>query len=233
VVTDEPGTKFLTTDKIDISLVITNFNRARFLDRAIRSCLSQLILRRYIEIIVVDDYSTDDSSAVIGEFENEVRVFKNEKNLGVAASSNIALAEARGTYWMRVDADDFLNAHACAFMMSVLDENSETSYVYCDHFRVDQRGAKIEKIRLNNEQTLYEHGAGILFRTQALRDIGGYDESLRNCEDYDLLLRLKQSKYTGFYLPVPLYRYYIHGENITLSRDRDIFRKIVEAKHGV
>ena len=223
----------MTTDKVDISLVITNFNREKFLDRAIRSCLSQLILRKTVEIIIVDDNSTDDSAAVMREFENETRVFWNEQNLGVAASSNIGLNNAGGTYWMRVDADDFLNAYACAFMSGVLDENPDITFVYCDHYRVDARGAKIEKIRLNDEQTLYGHGAGVLFRTEALREIGGYDESLRNCEDYDLLFRLRKSGHEGFYLPVPLYRYYIHGENITLGQDREAYRRIVEAKHGV
>jgi len=223
----------VTVDSIDISLVITNFNRGKFLDRAIRSCLSQLIFRKTVEIIFVDDHSTDDSMTIIREFDDEVRLFTNDENLGVAASSNIGLQNARGQFWMRVDADDFLNAHACAFMSGLLEENLDMAFVYCDHYRVDQRGAKIEKVRLDNDESLNEHGAGILFRTQTLRDIGGYDESLRNCEDFDLLVRLKKAGHEGFYLPMPLYRYYIHGENITLGQDRAVYRKIVEAKNGI
>ena len=134
---------------------------------------------------------------------------------------------------MRVDADDFLNAYACAFMGTILDENPGIDFVYCDHYRVDEQGAKISKIRLDNENALFEHGAGVLFRTAALREVGGYDADLRNCEDYDLLLRLKQKGRQGYYLPVPLYRYYIHGQNMTLGADREAYRKIVEKKHGV
>jgi len=216
-----------------ITLVITCHNRARFIDRAIRSCLSQLILRKDIEIIVVDDHSTDNSLDIIKEFHNDVRLFVNDRNRGVAYASNVGLENARGEYWMRVDADDFLNAYACAFMGGILDENPEISMVYCDHYRVDEHGAKISKIRLNTHEALYEHGAGVLFRTAALREIGGYDVSLRNCEDYDLLLRLMRANHEGYYLPVPLYRYYIHGENITLGEDRQAFREMVEKKHGV
>tara|TARA_Y100000294_G_scaffold15190_1_gene13574 strand:+ start:377 stop:1048 length:672 start_codon:yes stop_codon:yes gene_type:complete len=218
---------------IDISLIITNYNRAEFIDRAIRSCLHQLILRRNIEVIVVDDASDDGSLEVLQEFSKDVKIIVNDTNKGVAYCSNIGLLNARGKYWMRVDSDDFLNDYACAFMSAVLDENEEIHYVYCDHFRVDTRGVKISKIRRDTEKVLFEHGAGIMFRTGVLKEVEGYDESLRNCEDYDLLYRLKKRQFKGFYIPIPLYRYYIHGRNITLTPDREKFRKIVEAKHGI
>lgn len=218
---------------VEFTLVVTNFNRAQFIDRSIRSCLVQLILGFRHEVIVVDDASTDNSLDIIQEFSNDVRLFTTDANRGVAHASNIGLENARGRYWMRVDADDFLNMYACAFMGLILDENEAVDFVYCDHYRVDTRGVKISKVRLNNEQALLEHGAGVLFRTDRLRDIGGYDESLRNCEDYDLLYRLKEKGRKGYYLPVPLYRYYIHGENITLDTSRAEFRKVVEKKHGI
>lgn len=221
------------TSQVDFTLVITNYNKARFIDRAIRSCLMQLVLRRNIEIVVVDDASTDNSLQLIQEFKNDVRLLVNKTNKGVAHASNLALKESRGRYWMRVDADDFLNMYACAFMAGILDENEDIAFVYCDHYRVDVHGVKISKVRLNNDETLYEHGAGVLFRTEALREIGGYDESLRNCEDYDLLYRLKKNGQKGYYLPMALYRYYIHGENITLTPEREQFKKIVEQKHGI
>ena len=220
-------------NRCDFTLVITNYNKARFVDRAIRSCLMQLVFRRNIEIIVVDDASTDDSMKILREFDSEIRLFENEKNKGVAHASNLALANSNGEYWMRVDADDFLNMYACAFMGSLLDENSDLDFVYSDHYRVDVHGAKISKVRLDTDEALYEHGAGVLFRTDVIREIGGYDDSLRNCEDYDLLYRLKQSGRKGHYLRVPLYRYYIHGENMTLTDERQQFKKIVKDKHGI
>jgi glycosyltransferase involved in cell wall biosynthesis len=218
---------------IDFSLVVTNYNKGRFIDRAIRSCLMQVMFRRNTEIIVVDDASTDNSLTMIQEFARDVRLFAIPTNKGVAHASNLGLKEARGRYWMRVDADDFLNMYACAFMAGILDENEDVDFVYCDHYRVDVHGVKVQKVRLDTEEALYDHGAGVLFRTAVLQQEGGYDESLRNCEDYDLLYRLKKAGRKGYYLPVPLYRYYIHGDNITLSAERQQFKKIVEAKHGI
>ena len=216
---------------MDFTLVITNYNREQFIDRAIRSCLMQMILRRTVEIIVVDDASTDGSIEIVREFSNDVQVFRQEANQGVAAASNVGLAHARGRYWMRVDADDFLNSHACAFLGSILDENPDIDFVYCDHHRVDVRGVKVSRVRLDNDEALYEHGAGVLFRTEKLREIGGYDASLRNAEDRDLLMRLRADNAKGYYLPVSLYRYYIHGGNISLGADREVYRTMVTDRH--
>lgn len=217
---------------IDISFVITNFNREKFIDRAIRSCQSQVLLNKKGEIIVVDDGSTDNSINYIWEFRDKIRLFQNETNKGVANASNIGLASSRGKYWMRVDADDFLSMYASLFMAQILDSNEEFGFVYCDHYRVDTIGVKQEKVKLTDDKTLYEHGAGILFRKQLLDEIGGYDESLNNCEDYDLILRLQKRGIKGFYLPIPLYRYYIHGANITLDPERAEYWEMVEKKNG-
>ncbi len=216
-----------------ISIVITNYNKGKFIDRAIRSCLSQLVIQRIIEVIVVDDCSTDNSMQILEEFSSSIKIIKNSKNRGVSYASNVGLSHSNGDYWMRVDADDYLSINACEIMSSILDSNREISYVYADHYRINVNGFKESRIHLNNRKALYEHGAGVLMRTEMLRSIGGYDENLRNCEDYDLLYRINKSGYKGFYLPIPLYRYYIHGDNITLTPEREKFRKVVNMKHGI
>lgn len=213
------------------SLVITNYNRVNFLDRAIRSCTQQILFRQPMEIVVVDDGSTDGSKDILEEFAPEIRAFYSDANHGVAHASNVGLRESIGEYWMRVDADDYLNQYACAFMGAILDENPEVDFVYCDHYRVDIRGVKIEKVKLDNDETLREHGAGVMFRTERLRALDGYDESLANAEDWDLIARLQNSGATGYYLPVPLYRYYIHGDNITLTAEREQYLDIVKERH--
>ncbi len=217
---------------MDISLIILNYNLSQFVSRAIRSCLAQIIFRRNVEIIVVDDNSTDDSLKIINEFKNEITLIKNKSNKGVGYSSNQALKKSKGKFWMRVDADDFLNQHACQSMLYLLEENHNFDYVYCDHYRVDVDGVKINKVKLNKRENLFKHGAGVMFRTNVLKRIGGYNEKMRNCEDYDLLARFHVNKKKGFYLPVPLYRYYIHGKNITLNKERKMMEQKVREKYG-
>lgn len=216
-----------------LSIVITNYNRAKFLYRSIRSCLDQLLIRKTLEVIVVDDCSTDESLLLLREFNFDVRVIAGGENRGVAHASNVGLQEARGAYWMRVDADDFLNKHACAYLSMILDENHDYSYAYCDHIRVNMNGTKEERVRLDGDEALRNHGAGILFRTDVLRDVGGYDESLRNAEDYDLLVRLARAGHTGYYLPLAMYRYYIHETNLTLQEDREEMKQLVRERYDV
>jgi len=215
------------------SYIILNHNRAEFIERAIRSCLGQLFFRKEFEIIVIDDNSTDNSLEIISEFKNEIKLIKNKKQKGVGYCSNQALDLAKGKYWMRVDSDDFLNAYSGPISSMILDDNPDISFVYSDYFKVDVRGVKIEKIKLDSEKKRLEYGAGVNFRKSVLNDVNGYDSSLQNCEDYDLFLRLKKLNYKGFYLPIPLYRYYIHGKNITLKKQREIIKRKVIARHEI
>ena len=218
---------------MDFSIVITNYNKAPFLDRAVRSCLNQFLLRKKVEVLVVDDCSTDESKTILKEYEESIKIVELSSNKGVAYASNVGLERSQAPYWMRVDADDFLSAEACSHMGAVLDSNPEYDFVYCDHVRVDLRGLRQDHVRLDSDRKLFAHGAGILFRKDRLAEIGGYDENLKNAEDYDLLLRLKKTGSKGFYLPVPLYRYYIHGANMTLSDERSLYWEKVNKKHGI
>ncbi|RME26676.1 MAG: glycosyltransferase [Candidatus Zixiibacteriota bacterium] len=218
---------------VDVTIVITNHNRAHFLDRAIRSCLDQLVFRQRLEVLVVDDGSTDDSLSILQTFENDIQIIALPNNRGVAAASNVGLGAARGRYWMRVDSDDFLNRMAVTFFSALLDENPQYAYCYGDLYRVDDLGHKTSKTRLDCQEALFEHGAGVMFRTEILRALGGYDERLREAEDYDLFRRLTAAGHRGFYLPLPLYRYHIHGGNVTLNGNREYYKALSNGKAHV
>ena len=71
-----------------------------------------------------------------------------------------------------------------------------------------------------------------MFRKDIFDKVGPYDEELRNCEDFDFFARVMQS-YKGFHLPLPLYRYYIHGENISLTKEHIFYKKIVRKRYGL
>ena len=214
-----------------VSIIITNFNRCKFLDRAIRSCFDQSISRDIeTEVIVVDDGSTDDSLKMLSTFKDNIKVIKHEKNLGVAAASNTGINFCKGDFIIRLDSDDFFSKYSIQILSQILIENEEYGFVYSDHYRVDEKGFKEQKIKLASNEDLFEHGAGVLFRKKVFEDVGLYNESLKNCEDYDFLVRVI-SKFKGFHVPIPLYRYYIHGDNISLSKDRKKFKKVVKKIH--
>ena len=221
--------------KTDISIIILNYNRSTFLERSIRSCVDQIIFNKTIEIIIIDDGSTDDSHKIYKNLKSyrNIRVFKNKKNMGIGYSSNLALNKSKGDYIIRVDSDDFLNKHAIQVMSGILDYNSYLSMVFCDHYRVDVEGHKEELVKLNTLTKIKNHGAGILFRKKSIIQVGGYNKNLKEAEDYDLITKLKKKKFKSFYLPIPLYRYYIHKDNISLSGNRNKEISKIKAKYNL
>ncbi len=210
----------------DVSVIITNFNNKPYVGRAIRSCIKQSLPRSLYEIIVVDDCSTDKSQDVLVGYSNEINTIFLDKNVGVAEASNMGIKMALGRFVIRVDSDDYINEHTLLFMREILDKNHDIGFVYCDHFRVDKEERIIERVDLDTLDKVYRHGAGIMFRKQYLEAIGLYDTDFRNAEDYDLLKRYIKN-FNGFRLPMPLYRYRIHENNMT--RDEGV-RKEWETK---
>lgn len=217
--------------KKTVSIIIANYNRCKFLDRAIRSCLDQSNSRNIeIEIVVVDDGSTDDSLKMLATFEDNIKLIKHENNLGVAAAANTGIKFSKGDFLLRLDSDDFLSKYSVQFLSEILMANSEYGFVYSDHYRIDEKGFKVQIKKIITNEDLFEHGAGVLFRKEVFNEIGLYNESLKNCEDYDFLIRVV-NKFKGFHVPIPLYRYYIHGDNISLKDDRKKFKELVKKKY--
>ena len=120
-----------------VSIIITNFNYQNYLHRCIRSCLGQSLSDNLYEIIIVDDNSTDNSLNILKSYErfNNLKILKNKKNLGVAASANKAIKNAKGKYFVRLDADDYINKDMLKIMSAYIESNNNLFGVACDYFR--------------------------------------------------------------------------------------------------
>lgn len=219
--------------KSSVSIVICNYNREKLVARAIRSCLSQVCNQRKVEVIVVDDGSTDNSISVIEGFGNEVKLISLPENAGVSHASNIGLDEAIGEYWMRVDSDDYLSSDAINIYSLILDNNKYLDYVFGDVLSLSVHGEVLKRINLSASDSHFEYGAGVLFRRELLLTSGGYDENLRNAEDYDLFLRLKTFGKKYLHVPIPLYRYYDGHDKLTKSSDRKESIEKINRKYNV
>ena len=93
-----------------ISVIVAAHNEERYIGRCLRSLLAQTFPRAKFDIIVVDDGSTDRTSAVLKTFGDEVKVLRNDTNMGLPASLNRAISSTHSKFVVRVDADDFVNA---------------------------------------------------------------------------------------------------------------------------
>lgn len=216
---------------MDVSILIANFNRENFLDRVIRSCQNQILLNKQLEIILVDDNSTDNSIQVVRKYSDEIKLIPLPENKGIGNASQVGLENSKGKYFVRVDSDDFISPLFLQVLTLALDQNQEYAFVYGDLIQIDEKENRLSKIALDSTQKLYNHGAGVLFRKQVLLEVGGYDSSLRHGEDMDLFIRLEKSGYKGLRLPLALYRYYKHSTNLTSNEVDHKIRKTIKERH--
>lgn len=211
-----------------ISIIITCFNREHFIGRAIRSAISQRFAPGQIEVIVVDDGSTDNSRAIIQDFGSAVDAVFNESNMGLPAARNLGIRRARGRFVLHLDSDDYVHEDLAYIEEMYLAHNSEWGAVCCDYMIVDEHEQHIERCSALEKPI----ACGIMFRKEHLIDIGLYDESLRYCEDEDLRIRFLE-KYTIGHVQLPLYRYTKHRHNMTNNKDAMAhYRKSLVRKHG-
>jgi len=214
-----------------VTVAILNFNRSAMLPRAIRSALAQKVDLIELEVIVVDDGSTDGSDRVVNSFSG-VRLIPLETNRGVGFASAVALEEAEGELFIRLDSDDFLSSNAVKTLCEALEGCSNCAFSYGDVRAIDEQKGLAQTIFLDSFAKLYHFGAGVLFRRQILIDLGGYDKDLRNCEDLDMFLRLERAGLSGVRVPVPLYRYHMHGSNTSMDFSRRKLWDEVFTKNG-
>ena len=211
-----------------ISVIVAAHNEERYIGRCLRSLLAQTFPRTKFDIIVVDDGSTDRTAAVLQTFGNDVKVLRNDENIGLPASLNRAISSTHSKFVVRVDADDFVNASFLEILHLFLTENPRMDAVACDYLLVDDREEVLARCDAMKEPI----ACGIMFRTEQLIDIGLYDESFLRHEDRDLRLRFLD-RYAIHHVALPLYRYRRHDENIT-NDTAEMYRheQRLREKHG-
>ena len=193
-----------------VSVIVAAHNEERYLGRCLRSLLAQRFERSRYDVIVIDDASTDRTSAVLATFGDSITVLRNETNLGLPASLNRAITSTHSKFIVRVDADDYVNSAFLDVMYMFLADNPQFDAAACDYLLVDDR----EEIISRRDAIKEPIACGIMFRTEQLIDIALYDESFLRHEDRDLRLRFLD-RYTIHHVPLPMYRYRRHDDNIT------------------
>lgn len=188
---------------IDISVCITCFNYSAYIKQAIDSVLQSDFGALSIEIIVVDDASTDDSWAVLKGLLTQasapITIIRNLWNAGVSKSRNVALAHAQGAFLMTLDADNHLQPQALSHLhAAMVDSDGAAAYGPVARMNPDGTLDCIVSNRPFDIDYLLTQGnyvdAMAMFRRHTLLALGGYDTALLaligGWEDYALWLTL-------------------------------------------
>lgn len=197
------------------SIIVTNYNYGKFIDRCIRSCLNQDFDKNKFEIIFVDDKSSDGSDRIVKKFQKfkNFKFIKNKKNLGVAGSANTGILKSKGEYLVRVDSDDYISKDLIKFLSTFLDKDKSLLGVACDYYYFNEKNSK--KIRVSARE--FPISCGIMYRRELLVNYGMYNQNFRHREEEELRQRLGNLYKIG-YLEIPLYRYRMHEKNKTKQK---------------
>jgi glycosyltransferase involved in cell wall biosynthesis len=202
-----------------VSVIIPVFNGERFLSPAIASALDQTFAD--LEVIVVDDGSTDTTPAIAGGFGSRVR-YVPQSNQGVAAARNTGLAMARGTYVAFLDADDVWLPEKIERQITCAERDRRLAAVGCGFFVTDERLNVREQIIPApcslTDLLLFRSNGGLNAGTAFLRKadvdaVGGFDPDLFICEDLDLAIRVME-RGDASCVPEALLLYRQHEANI-------------------
>ncbi len=177
-----------------ISVVIPCYNHASTIVRCLESVFAQT--HRSLEVIVVDDGSTDALDAVLAPFLDRIKLVRQE-NMGGPAARNRGFLESTGEHVLFCDADAILRADAFQKMSDALDAHPEAAYAYASF----QFGWKtfplgpFDPVRLKNHN--YIHTGSLIRREK----FPGFDESLKRFQDWDLWLTMLERGDIGVWVP--------------------------------
>jgi glycosyltransferase involved in cell wall biosynthesis len=206
-----------------ISVIIPTYNYARYLRDAIDSVLAQTVAP--LEIIVVDDGSTDDTPQVLAAYGEKIRAI-HQSNLGVAAARNTGLAAARGECIAFLDSDDLWLPRKLELQIARLESDPSLGLVHCGAETFDgeatldvlegMKGWVGEAILRLDRMVIPVPGSGILLPKRIIGEVGDFDVRLPPSDDWDLCYRVAARYPIGF-VPEVLVRYRLHGGGIHLN----------------
>jgi glycosyltransferase involved in cell wall biosynthesis len=198
--------------RASISVIIPVYNGERYLGDAIESILQQTV--QPLEIIVVDDGSSDATKEVAKKFESDIQ-YVYQENSGIPVTRNKGLELAKGELVTFIDADDILVENKLEIQLGLLDQKPEYEMVIGFLYRIPFSKA-YQEISLDGVKGECATSLGsTLLKKQVFEKVGNFDEEMALAEDVDLFLRILESgiKVWGHKDIVQFYRQ--HDQNIT------------------
>jgi glycosyltransferase involved in cell wall biosynthesis/SAM-dependent methyltransferase len=205
---------------VSVAVIITTYNHAAFLDEAIRSVIHQSVPAD--EIIVVDDGSTDHPEAAVSGY-SHVRLIR-QPNQGLSAARNTGLRAAVSDKIIFLDADDRLCQGAIKAGLECFVRHSDAGFVYGAFHLVDAGGGVMSDsicrdigpdphLAFLRGNQVGMNGT-VLYDRRRLLEAGGFDVTLRRCEDYDVYLRMSQNHPVANHRQI-VAEYRQHGANMS------------------
>ncbi|WP_416675820.1 glycosyltransferase family 2 protein [Egbenema bharatensis] len=205
-----------------VSVIVPLYNAEQYITQALRSLLQESSIS--LEVIVVDDGSTDDSLKAVRAIQDDRLQVVSNPGKGIASALNFGLSIAQGQIIMRCDADDLYCADRLRIQTDWLRQHPDFAAVCSNYVAIDARSDLVIQFNCGtkSEEITQELCTGITrthfctyaIRAESLRQLGGFRPYFTTAEDIDLQLRLGE-QFRIWYLPINCYQYRIHRHSIT------------------
>ncbi|GBC96930.1 Putative glycosyltransferase EpsE [bacterium HR16] len=214
-----------------VSVVLTSYNHAVYLPQAIESALGQTL--GDIEIVAIDDASTDGSPEILQRYADRIRVVLHETNRGTYATLNEGIALTGAPYIAILNSDDVWLPDKLQKQVAVMESDPRIGLVHTGFGVIDAQGNPIEgnprgiRFHPNPQGDLLAElltrnlfiTSSVLFRRECIERCGRFEEHLFGMGDWDLWLRIAEHYSIG-YVPEPLTLYRLHGQNTMYQSER-------------
>jgi len=179
------------------------YNGEKYLCEAIDSILNQTF--KNFEFLIINDGSTDGTAEILQSYHDpRIKIINNEKNMGLAKSLNKGLKIAKGKYIARMDADDISLQERLEKQLAIIEKNKNVGMVASWIHIIDENNNYVRDWHADREDNSPEEiyytlffknciaHSSVLFNKELILKIGGYDESFKKSQDYELWIRLSK-----------------------------------------
>lgn len=200
-------------DELSTTVIIPAYNSERTIIRALESVRNQTESKHILEILVINDGSTDSTEQLVNEYNNkhpecQIRLITKE-NGGVSKARNTGLKEAKGNWIALLDSDDEWYSEKLHKQFEIIKSHPEVDFLGANHLDHDIKilGRRIDQLYKPSVKELcikmFPQTSTTIFRKKIFDEIGGYDENRQYCEDGQFFFRICE-RYNYYYMPEQL-----------------------------
>ncbi len=211
-----------------ISVVIPTYNHAKYLDRALKSVIEQTY--KNWEIIVVDNFSSDNTEEVVLKYKySKIKYIKVKNNGVIAKSRNMGISNAKGDWIAFLDSDDWWEKSKLDTCINCIKKNTNIDLIYHDLKLVNKNHRTLSKKRIKSfrlKKPIIKNlmlkgniicNSSVIVRKKIINEIGGINESkdIIAAEDFNTWLRVAEISNNFIYLPLKLGFYFEHSMGVS------------------
>ncbi len=219
-----------------VSVIIPTYNQEKYIKKTLESVLSQTF--KSIEIIVVDDGSTDETAEIVNSFNEPRIIYIWQKNKGPAAARNTGIKRAQGKYIAFLDADDLWLREKLERQINFMEKNSEIGLLGTGCYEINHKGEMMSKKIFPTKNKILKKilirynpfiQSSIMLKKEIFDKKEGYNESFPQSEDYELWLRIAKN-YKIANLPEYLVMKRYYKESLSPTKDKEQLLFVLKAK---